>query len=112
MQDAGEVAKALGTHPVAGLAGPEAARRLREDGRNALHAAPTVAPWRRMASHFQDPLIYLLLVAITIALAAWLITVPASWALAPTASAATSAAIPMTVLFIPISSAPRVLRPS
>jgi Ca2+-transporting ATPase len=79
MQDAGEVAKALGTDPVAGLAGPEAARRLREDGRNALHAAPTVAPWRRMVSHFRDPLVYLLLVAIAIAVAAWLVEGGHGW---------------------------------
>jgi Ca2+-transporting ATPase len=79
MRDAGEVARALGTDPVAGLAAPEAARRLAEHGPNALRAAPTVAPWRRILSHFRDPLVYLLLAAIGIALAAWAIEGGHGW---------------------------------
>ncbi|MBC7604763.1 MAG: cation-translocating P-type ATPase [Ramlibacter sp.] len=55
-----------------GLTSSEAARRLAQDGPNELVAAPPVPKWRRLLAQFQDPLIYLLLVAIAIALAAWI----------------------------------------
>jgi magnesium-transporting ATPase (P-type) len=79
MRDGDAVAKALGTDPVAGLAAAEAARRLAEHGANVLRAAPTVARWRRILSHFRDPLVYLLLAAIAVALAAWLVEGGHGW---------------------------------
>jgi Ca2+-transporting ATPase len=54
-----------------GLSAQEASRRLREDGPNQLRAAHQPTAWRRLLSQFQDPLIYLLLVAIVVALIAW-----------------------------------------
>ncbi|WP_372346137.1 cation-transporting P-type ATPase [Streptomyces sp. KL116D] len=46
-----------------GLTGTEAARRLAETGPNRL-APPAPTPlWRRILSHFQDVLIYILLVS-------------------------------------------------
>jgi magnesium-transporting ATPase (P-type) len=79
LTDAGAVAKAFGVDPAAGLTAAEAARRLAEQGRNELRGAPPLATWRRVLAHFQDPLIYLLGVAIAIALAAWLLEGRAGW---------------------------------
>jgi P-type Ca2+ transporter type 2C len=62
-----------------GLNANEASRRLTENGPNALRGAPTPAAWRRALAHFNDPLIYLLLVAIAIALAAWAIEGRVGW---------------------------------
>lgn len=71
--DADAVATALGTDRQAGLTAAEAGRRLADAGPNTLRSAPPVPAWRRMAAQFRDPLIYLLLVAIAIAGAAWAI---------------------------------------
>ena len=68
---AAEVAKAVGADLDAGLSASEAQHRLAQNGPNELTAAPRVAAWRRMLAQFQDPLIYLLLGAIAISLAAW-----------------------------------------
>ena len=45
--------------------------RLAKDGPNEIRSAPPSPGWRRFLSQFQDPLVYLLLVAIAIALLAW-----------------------------------------
>lgn len=71
LKDADEVAKKFGVDIANGLTSAEAAHRLSVDGRNELRAAPRLPAWRRFLLHFHDPLIYLLLVAITIALFAW-----------------------------------------
>jgi magnesium-transporting ATPase (P-type) len=71
--DAAEVARALGTDLETGLSADEAARRLAKDGPNELRSAPAVPTWKRLLAQFRDPLIYLLLGAIAIAFAAWLI---------------------------------------
>ncbi|HEY7759058.1 MAG TPA: cation-translocating P-type ATPase [Burkholderiales bacterium] len=71
IQDADEVARALGTDLERGLRAQEAARRLSEDGPNELRATPPIPPWRRILAQFHDPLIYLLLAAMAISLAAW-----------------------------------------
>ncbi|WP_296754179.1 cation-translocating P-type ATPase [Thiobacillus sp.] len=78
-QDADEVARILGTDPENGLSTSEAARRLAQDGPNALRAAAPIPRWRRILAHFQDPLIYLLLAAIAISLVAWLIDGRIGW---------------------------------
>ena len=77
--DAAAVARALGADLERGLSAAEAARRLAEQGRNELRGAPPQPTWRRLLAHFQDPLIYLLLAAIVIALAAWFLEGRAGW---------------------------------
>ena len=62
-----------------GLTAQEAARRLAVNGANSLRAAPPVADWRRVLAHFQDPLVYLLLAAIAIAVGAWIIEGRVGW---------------------------------
>ncbi len=73
VKDADEVARALGADLERGLTSQEASRRLAEDGRNELRAAPRVPTWRRVLAQFQDPLVYLLLGAVAISLVAWMI---------------------------------------
>lgn len=79
LRDAIEIAQILGVNPEHGLATQEAGRRLLTDGPNELRAAPRRAAWRRFLRHFHDPLIYLLLVAIGIALLAWAMEGWAGW---------------------------------
>ena len=79
IEDAAEVAQALGVDPDAGLASFEAARRLARDGPNELRSAPPRPAWRRMLAQFADPLIYLLLGAIAISLIAWLVEGRFGW---------------------------------
>ncbi len=65
------VAAALGVDVETGLSAQEAASRLAQHGPNELRAAPPVPAWRRALAQFQDPLIYLLLAAVAVALVAW-----------------------------------------
>jgi len=71
LMDVPSVCSALAADVEKGLSAQEAARRLASEGPNELRAAPPVPTWRRMLAHFQDPLVYLLLAAIGISLAAW-----------------------------------------
>jgi magnesium-transporting ATPase (P-type) len=73
------VARAIGADLERGLASEEAARRLAKDGPNELRAAPARPVWRRIAAQLHDPLVYLLLGAIAISLAAWLIEGRSGW---------------------------------
>ena len=79
LKEANEVAAALAADLDNGLNSQEAMRRLAESGRNELRAVTPVPTWRRVLSQFQDPLIYLLLGAIVIALVAWLIEGRVGW---------------------------------
>ena len=79
VEDASEVARVLDADLENGLSSQEASSRLLGSGRNELRAAPPVPTWRRVLSQFQDPLIYLLLAAIGIALGAWLIEGGVGW---------------------------------
>jgi magnesium-transporting ATPase (P-type) len=79
LRDAEDIARGLETDLERGLTAQHAAQRLARDGPNALRAAPAVALWRRILGHFQDPLIYLLLAAIAISLAAWVIEGREGW---------------------------------
>ena len=79
LMDALAVVAALEADADKGLTATEAARRLAEQGRNELRGVPPLPTWRRVLAHFQDPLIYLLLAAIAIALAAWAIEGRAGW---------------------------------
>ncbi len=77
--DTAAVVAALDTRVDTGLSGAEAARRLAQNGPNALRAAPAHPVWRQILKHFQDPLVYLLLVAIGIALLAWWLEGRVGW---------------------------------
>ena len=77
--DAVAVAQEFGADIEAGLTGQQAGQRLRDNGPNTLRSAPRVPAWRRLLRQFQDPLIYLLLAAIAIALLAWLIEGRHGW---------------------------------
>ena len=79
IRPADEVAQALGTDIAVGLTSAEALRRLRRDGANTLRSAPRRPGWRRLLSHFQDPLVYLLLAAVAIALVAWVVEGLLGW---------------------------------
>jgi Ca2+-transporting ATPase len=70
-KDFADLANALAVDMDNGLTPQEAAQRLAQDGPNELLAAPRTPTWRRILSQFEDPLIYLLLGAIAISLAAW-----------------------------------------
>ncbi len=76
---ASEVVKQTAADIDQGLTRAEAARRLLESGPNELLAVARVPGWRRLLGHFQDPLIYLLLAAIGIALLAWAIEGRQGW---------------------------------
>ena len=69
--DPEEVVRIWGSDLENGLRSSEAARRLERDGPNELRAAPPTPRWRRLLAQFQDPLTYLLLAAIAVALLAW-----------------------------------------
>ena len=66
-----DVTRELGADVLRGLSAEEAAARLDRVGPNLLETAPPVPRWRRLAAQFADPLVYLLVGAIAISLAAW-----------------------------------------
>ncbi|WP_298324748.1 cation-translocating P-type ATPase [Haloactinopolyspora sp.] len=72
LREATEVARELGVDPATGLGSTEAARRLAAEGPNELRSRPPVPVWRRILGQFQDPLVYLLVVAVAISSVAWL----------------------------------------
>ena len=69
----GELTQRLGVDPDVGLGGAEVQARLAEYGPNELRPKDPVPLWRRILAQFQDPLVYLLLVAIAVSLTAWVI---------------------------------------
>ena len=73
LMDAATVAAKLGVNPGTGLSDVEVSRRLETDGPNELHGKEAMPTWRKILAQFQDPLIYLLLAAVTISLAAWIL---------------------------------------
>jgi len=73
------VVAALDTDIETGLSATEAASRLAQHGTNELRAAPPIPFWRRALSQFQDPLIYLLLAAVAVALVAWWVEGRVGW---------------------------------
>ena len=79
VKDVADVARALGADIEIGLTSEEASRRLSADGPNELRSAPRRPAWRRFLSHFHDPLVYLLLAAVAIALVAWVVEGLVGW---------------------------------
>jgi len=88
LMETSAVAAALDADIETGLSAPEAARRLAQNGPNELRAAPRVPAWRRALAHFQDPLIYLLLAAVVVAVVAWWVEGRAGWPVDATVIAA------------------------
>ena len=86
--EAQSVARLLQTNPERGLSAAEAGRRLAAIGPNQIESAPPVPTWRKLVEHFRDPLIYLLLGAIVISFAAWLIEGASGWPYEPMVIAA------------------------
>ncbi len=74
-----DVAASVQANTKDGLTPLEAQRRLLANGPNELTSEPTQPQWRRALAQFQDPLVYLLLAAIGIALAAWWIEGRVGW---------------------------------
>jgi len=72
-RDSSEVADELDVELAIGLSSAEAAARLERDGPNVLDAAEQVSAWRKLFRQFDDPLIYLLLVAVVVSFVAWLL---------------------------------------
>ncbi|MBC7376893.1 MAG: cation-translocating P-type ATPase [Burkholderiaceae bacterium] len=77
--DVDDVAVTCQTDLAHGLTAAAAALRLARDGANELRSLPPVPQWRRALAQLQDPLVYLLLVAAAVALAAWAIEGRAGW---------------------------------
>ncbi|WRS29510.1 cation-translocating P-type ATPase [Actinomycetaceae bacterium MB13-C1-2] len=66
-----EVAKDFDVDPQIGLSQSEVSERLERFGSNELRSKEAEPGWKRFLRQFADPLVYLLLVAIAISLAAW-----------------------------------------
>lgn len=79
LQAADNVVRDFGSDPERGLTWSEATRLLAEYGSNELRAVSPIPAWRRVLAQFQDPLVYLLLGAIVIALVAWLVEGREGW---------------------------------
>ena len=73
LHDASDVLARARVDPSIGLTAAQAASRLETYGPNELRPEPPVPLWRRILAQFQDPLVYLLLVAIAISLVTWVV---------------------------------------
>jgi potassium/sodium efflux P-type ATPase len=78
-QEAQTIALALDVDPRSGISSDEAARRLARHGPNQLRASEAMPLWRRILVLFQNPLVYLLVGAVIVALAAWAIENHGGW---------------------------------
>lgn len=63
----------LGTDTTTGLSAASAAERLAADGPNELPSTPPPPAWKRFLAQFNDPLVYLLILAIAISAVAWVL---------------------------------------
>ncbi|MGC5583368.1 cation-translocating P-type ATPase [Ornithinimicrobium sp. W1665] len=68
-----ELSDLLEVDPDVGLSSTEVEIRLAEHGPNELRSTDRVPLWRRVLAQFQDPLVYLLLVAIVVSITAWVL---------------------------------------
>jgi magnesium-transporting ATPase (P-type) len=62
-----------------GLSNAQAEIRLRRDGANELRIQPVKPAWHHLLAQFQDPLVYLLLVAVAVTLGTWLLVDGREW---------------------------------
>nr|WP_292242254.1 cation-transporting P-type ATPase [Mesorhizobium sp.] len=97
--------QSLGSYAERGLTGSEAKRLLAEFGPNELRAVSPMPAWRRLFAQFRDPLVYLLLGAIVVALVAWLVEGREGWPMRSSGYAASWA--PMALGEWSIRSSPR-----
>ncbi|HZK50522.1 MAG TPA: cation-translocating P-type ATPase [Actinomycetota bacterium] len=72
-ENADRVVSELGSDPQRGLDEAEARARLQSQGPNELRGVPQVPGWRRFLGQFADPLVLLLIGAVVVSLAVWLI---------------------------------------
>jgi Ca2+-transporting ATPase len=72
-REAADVAAALGTDAQRGLNADDVATRRARFGPNRLEAASPVPAWRKLLGQFADPLVYLLLAAVVVSSAAWVL---------------------------------------
>ena len=79
LRDPQAVAHAVGADLLHGLTTQDASLRLARDGPNELRAPPARPLWRRVLAQFQDPLVYLLLAAVVIAIVAWIVEGRVGW---------------------------------
>ena len=70
-REAADVVAGLGTDARRGLRPEEASARLAQVGPNRLEEAARVPTWRKLLAQLADPLVYLLLAAVVVALVAW-----------------------------------------
>jgi magnesium-transporting ATPase (P-type) len=77
--DAAAVVEMMGTDAERGLSVEEAGRRLASSGPNLIATEPPAPAWRKILAQFRDPLIYLLLAAVAISLAAWVAEGASGW---------------------------------
>jgi P-type Ca2+ transporter type 2C len=66
-----EVARQFGADPAVGLSAKQVEQHRARHGLNRLDARPPVAAWRQVLLQLHDPLVYLLLGAALVSLAAW-----------------------------------------
>ncbi|MDH4076617.1 MAG: cation-transporting P-type ATPase, partial [Acidimicrobiia bacterium] len=59
--------------PATGLSAGEASARLERYGPNVLASAPPVPAWRKLLAQMADPLVYLLLGAVAVSGAVWVL---------------------------------------
>lgn len=71
--EVGDVVERLGASTSAGLTTDEATARLARFGRNELRAKPRDPAWLRFARQLADPLVYLLLAALAVAVLVWML---------------------------------------
>lgn len=79
LQDIGLLAEQLQADIRLGLTSAEAQARLTRDGPNELVTQAAIPAWKHFLAQFQDPLVYLLLAAVTITLGIWLLGDRSDW---------------------------------
>ncbi len=72
LRRAPDIAASLDVDPLVGLSAAEADRRLARQGPNELRRVRPIPLWRKFVEQFRDPLVYLLIIAVVISVAAWI----------------------------------------
>ena len=66
-----DLAHQLRVDVATGLSAAQVRKRLTDNGPNVFASEPSPSQWSRLLAQFQDPLVYLLLAAVLVTLAAW-----------------------------------------